>query len=119
VEARVQLRQTRDDWHEIVRAKYSPADIQRLESVVAEDLNQISAEIRSLADLVLGAIQNGTMNRQDAANVASTMVSSIAAPPSRGYPHPGYIHAVDDVSSVSGTPLPLPMLSEKEGNESS
>jgi len=93
---RSQLEDARDTWYEIVRAKYSASDVDRFEEVAKKTVDQISAEIKNLGELVLASIKNGTMTRQDAANVASTMVSSIVAPPSQRYLHPAYMPSVVD-----------------------
>jgi hypothetical protein len=82
---RAQLEQARDAWYDIVRAKYSPANVNSVEEVARKtDLDQITSEIKKLGELVLANIKNGTLTTQDAANVASTM-SSIVAPPSHRY----------------------------------
>ena len=109
---RAQLTQARDEWYEIVRAKYSAADIDRLANVVTkDDVRQLAAVIEDLADLVVRNIQNGTMNHQDAANVASTLVSSVVSPPSHRYRHAAFMPQLVD------PPLPIRMLIAEDENK--
>jgi hypothetical protein len=78
---RAQLAQARDAWYEIVAAKYSTKTVDHLENIATkEDVSQITAEIKNIYDIVLGSIQNGSMGRQEAVNVASSMVSSLVGP---------------------------------------
>jgi hypothetical protein len=103
---RSQLRQAREDWYEIVRVKYSTADIDKLANVATkDDVRQLGVEIKSLIEIVLGDIQHGRMNYQDAANVASSLVSSVVAPPSHRYRHPAHMPSL-----VEPPPLPIRVL---------
>jgi hypothetical protein len=104
-EKRVQLRQARDDWYEIVRERYSPADVTRLADVLGnvatkDDIRQLEAVIKGLTNDVFGKIESGAMTFQDAANVASSLASSVVAPPRMMY---------------EGMPLPLRMATAQRG----
>jgi hypothetical protein len=82
---RKQLRAARDDWYEIVRAMYSPADIVKLEAwATKDDVASLSKQITDLSATVVGLFNSGQISRESAANVVSTMASSITAPPAYG-----------------------------------
>ena len=101
---RAQLEQARNIWYEIAAEKYSAANVDRFEEIATKtDVAQISAMIRQFGELALTNIKNGTLTPQDAANVASTMISSIVAPPSsHRHMHPAYTN-----DPVTSPPLPI------------
>jgi len=53
-----------------------------------DDIRQLQTVIENLTNDVFGKIQSGTMTLQDAAHVASSLVSSVVAPPSHWQQYP-------------------------------
>ena len=96
---RPQLRLARDDWYEIVRERYSPADVTKLADVLGnvatkDDIRQLETVIKNFTDDVVGKIQSGAMTFRDAAHVASSLVSSVVAPSSHRYVHPAHMSSI-------------------------
>jgi hypothetical protein len=76
-----QLRQARDDWHEIVARRYSKSEINHIEQVATkDDIGQIVAELRQLTGFIEASLRTGKIDNIDAANVTSAMVSSLVGP---------------------------------------
>jgi hypothetical protein len=108
---RKQLRQARDIWYEIVREKYAPREIEKLESLATkQDLVDVQNTIVSLFDTVMGQFRAGTMSIDAAVNVASSIVSSTAYHPMPR--HGSYPHA--EGAFVFETPMPLRNLRSTE-----
>jgi len=79
---RLQLRQARDAWYEYVEQRYSTSDVQVFENLATkDDINEIKTKISDIHDTVMKEIDSGRYSRDDAANFASTMVSSLVAHP--------------------------------------
>jgi hypothetical protein len=50
---RKQLKQARDDWHDIVAHRYSKKEIDRIEQLATkQDIDQIAAELRRLTGII-------------------------------------------------------------------
>jgi hypothetical protein len=110
---RAQLRQARGVWYEYVAEKYSTTDLDRFENLATKaDVAQLAGEIKNLSAFIVENIQSGAMNRETAANIASTMVSSIVVAP-----HHGRLPAhLASSSGVFAPPLALRIkMTEHEG----
>jgi hypothetical protein len=55
----------------------------------------MSAELRALTEKVIGNLESGSTGASDVVNIASTMISSIAAP-SHLYRHPAHMPTIVD-----------------------
>lgn len=102
---RAQLRQARDHWYEIVAKRYSPVALGRVEQLnaIRSDIRQMSAQLRALTETVIGNFERGSTGASDVANIASTMISSIAPPPSHVYPHPSNMPSLVEPLFVPGS----------------
>jgi hypothetical protein len=82
-EKRAQLRQARDHWYEIVARRYAPVALHQVEefNALRSDVSQMSKQLRFLTETVIGRFEAGSTGASDVVNIASTMISSIVAPP--------------------------------------
>jgi hypothetical protein len=78
-----QLEQARDAWYEIVKDRQRPEDsvlLERLQELATKrDLKEISFQLHGLFDKMMLSINAGSTSPQQAANVASIMVTSTSA----------------------------------------
>ena len=76
-----QLRQARDHWYELVKARYGPANVEQIgrlqDLATKQDTERIMDSLGQLYALLMTSVNNGTTSSSQAANVASTMISSI------------------------------------------
>jgi HNH endonuclease len=83
IDKRPQLRQARDNWYEIVQRRQRPEIGPLLERVqelaTKQDLVQMGAELQGVFTNFLASFANGSTSPQQAANVASIMVTSTSA----------------------------------------
>jgi HNH endonuclease len=69
-EKRAQLRQARDHWQ--------------------SNVQEMSNQLRFLTETIIGRFEAGSTGTSDVVNIASTMISSIVAPPSGGVSYRGF-----------------------------
>ena len=100
-EKRAQLRQARDDWYEIVERRHAPVALHQVEefNALRSDVHQMSKQLRLLTETIIGRFEAGSTGASEVVNIASTMISSIAAP-SHVYRHPAYMPSVVDPLTV-------------------
>ena len=95
-EKRTQLRQARDHWYEIVERRYAPVALHQVEefNALRTDMQQMKNEFRRLTEVVIGNFERGSTGASDVVNIASTMISSIVAPPTGSVNVQGYAPVV-------------------------
>lgn len=81
-EKRAQLRQARNHWYEIVERRYAPVALHQVEefNALRNDVRQMSGQLRLLTETLIGRLVDGSTGANEVVNVASTMISSFAAP---------------------------------------
>lgn len=89
-EKRAQLRDARDTWYEIVREKYSSADLDTLTTALAnvatkDDIRQLETVFTKFAASIVARMESGAITIQDATHMASTLVTTVVVPPRMPY----------------------------------
>ena len=84
-ERRKFIRQSRDFWHERVRAAYKPENIRLLVQIdslaTKADLDGMQREMQTMMFNLFSSVRQGSTSAAAVVNVASAMVSSITTPP--------------------------------------
>jgi hypothetical protein len=82
-----QLRQARDDWHEIVARRYAPV-LGQIEAfnALTDNVEQMKMELRRLTETVISRFEQGTTDLGDVQNIASTMISTLSGSTSSATP---------------------------------
>jgi hypothetical protein len=81
---RLQLRQARDQWYEVVAKRYEPLGLDEIAALqdlaTKDDVDGLKSHMAGLFEQLMGGMVRGSTSASEVANVGSSMVNTITMP---------------------------------------